>query len=281
MSGALPDGACDTHCHVFGPESLFPYDPKRISTPAEAPKEALFAMHRRYGLDRAVIVQPNLHGVDNRVTLDAIAASGNAYRGVALVPADVTGEMLQDLDAGGIRGVRFNFLKHLGLPPSEDAIRHIAERIAPLGWHILLHITPEHLETAWNYVRRLDVPFVIDHMARISTADGLDQPAFKLLLDIVADPRCWVKISGGDRASAAGAPFDDAIPFARALLEASPERTLWGTDWPHPNVKGPMPQETDLVALLHKIVPEKDRLQQVLVDNPDRLYRFHAPLAAG
>lgn len=279
MSGVLPLGACDTHCHVFGPESRFPYAPDRTFTAAEAPKEALFAMHRRYGLDRAVIVHPNLHGFDNSVTLDAIAASGNAYRGVALVPDDVTSEMVRELDAGGIRGVRFNFLKHLGPPPAESTVRRIAELIRPLNWHILLHITAEHVETAWNYVKPLDVPFVIDHMGRINTADGLEQPAFKLLLDIATDPHCWVKISGGDRASAAGAPFDDAIPFGRAILEAAPERTLWGTDWPHPNVKGPTPQESDLVPLLHKMVPEPDLLRRVLVDNPSRLYRFDEPIA--
>ena len=273
MSGALPSGACDTHCHVFGPQAHFPYAPGR-TTPFEAPKEALFAMHRRYGFDRAVIVHPNLHGFDNSVTLDAIAASGGAYRGVALVPDDVTSDGLRALDAGGIRGVRFNFPKHLGPPPSESTVRRIGELIAPLGWHVLLHVMPEHLETAWAYVKPLNVPVVIDHMARVSTADGVDDRAFRRLLEMASDPRCWVKISGGDRASATGAPFDDAVPFARAILETAPQRTLWGTDWPHPNVKGPTPQEDDLVSLLHKIVPEEDLLRQVLVDNPDRLYRF-------
>ncbi|HEY0300212.1 MAG TPA: amidohydrolase family protein [Rhizomicrobium sp.] len=278
MSGTLPPGACDTHCHVFGPQSRFAYAANRTYTPQEAPREALFALHRAHGLDRAVIVQPAVHGTDNRVTLDAIAASGNAYRGIALVPQDVTPAALDALHAGGIRGVRFNFLSHIAAPPPERTVQRIAELVAPLGWHILLHLTPADLGTAWNYMKPLAISFIVDYMARINTADGLDQPGFRLLLDIAADARCWVKISGADRASAAGAPFEDVLAFSRALLEAAPDRILWGTDWPHPNIKGPMPLESDLLALLRKAAPEPALLQQVLVDNPNRLYRFDVPL---
>ncbi len=273
MSGDLPQGACDSHCHVFGPAAEFPFDAGRTYTPADAPKSALFALHRKLGLDRAVIVHPGAHGFDNSVTLDAIAASGGSYRGVALVPETVTTEEIAALDAGGMRGVRFNFVAHLAPPPPMKGFRAIVERVAPFGWHVVMHLMANDVAAITPYIEDLSVPFVIDHMARIPAVMGVGSPPFQELLRLMKRPNAWVKISAADRISE-GAPYTDAIPFARALVEAAPDRVLWGTDWPHPNIKGPVPDETELLALLRKIAPEPDLLRRILVDNPARLYRF-------
>jgi len=274
VSDHFPARACDTHCHVFGPAARFPYDPQRTYTPEDAPREALFALHERLGIDRAVIVQPACHGFDNAVTLDAIAGAPGRYRGIALVPADVDAGMLAKLDAGGMRGVRFNFVPHLSAPPSIEAFRHIAGLIAPLGWHVVLHVSAGDLPGLARYLDGLPVPVVIDHMARIDVAGGVGQDAFATLLDFARDPNVWIKISGGDRASQTGAPYRDVIPSALAIVRAAPDRTLWGTDWPHPNVRGPVPDDAVLVELLHEMLPDAAQLRTVLVDNPERLYGF-------
>lgn len=271
---ALPKGACDTHCHVFGPESRFPFDPKRTYTPAEAPKEALMELHERLGFDHAVVVQAGAHGFDNSATLDVIAASRGRYRGIALVPDDVAAADIARLHAGGMRGVRFNFMPHLGPPPSEAAFRHVAEMIAPYSWHIVLHLTTDAIDLAASYLKPQACAYVIDHMARVSATGGVNQPGFRRLLDLMDDSRAWVKISAADRASAAGAPYDDALPFMEALIAAAPDRVLWGTDWPHPNVRGPVPKEEDLLALLARAAPQPAMRQRILVDNPQCLYGF-------
>jgi 2-pyrone-4,6-dicarboxylate lactonase len=276
VSGALPDGACDTHCHVFGPAEAFPYAPERTYTPADSPKEALFALHRRLGIDRAVVVQPGAHGFDNRATLDAIAASEGRYRGIALVREDATTGDINALDAGGIRGIRFNFTPHLGPPPTEAAFRHLADLIAPFGWHVVVHVVPPALPTVVKYVRDLQVPVVIDHMARISTAAGAAQEAFRRLLDLLMDSNIWVKISAADRASAAGAPYEDVEPYMESILRIAPDRTLWGTDFPHPNISGPIPSKELLLGLLRRVTGGENMLRRVLVDNPARLYGFAA-----
>lgn len=229
-------------------------------------------LHRRLGIDRAVIVQPACHGFDNSVTLDAIAASGGNYRGIALVPETVTAAEIAALHRGGMRGVRFNFVRHLGAPPALAAFHRIVGLIAPHGWHVVLHLSADDLDAAAPYLHELVIPFVIDHMARISASRGLDQEPFRKLLDLAGDPRAWIKISGADRASAAGAPFHDAVPFAQKLVEVSPDRILWGTDWPHPNVRGPVPDDQVLRDLLPMIVPDKRILHRILVENPTRLY---------
>lgn len=237
------------------------------------------ALHARLGIDRAVIVQPAAHGFDNSVTLDAIAASGGRYRGVALVENDVTQEELMRLDAGGIRGVRFNFVPHLSAPPTVEIFQRIVKRIGSLGWHVLLHIGADNLPMLDHYLADQDIPVVIDHMARISTQGGVDQAAFQQLLRLAKDPRIWIKISAADRASAAGAPYDDALPFMRALAETAPDRLLWGTDWPHPNIKGPAPDEFVLLDLLKRVLGNPAFQYRVLVENPARLYGFEPPPA--
>lgn len=274
----LPAGACDTHCHVFGPEAAFPYAPNRTYTPpAEAPKEKLFALHKAMGIARSVIVQAGCHGFDNAVVEDAIAAGQGNYLGVALLPVDVPDAELRRLDAAGFRGVRFNFMRHLGKGASIDDVVALSARLEPLGWHLQLHMESALLEEMIPAMKRSAVPVVIDHMARVDAGLGLDQPAFTALRRLLDDQRFWVKVSGSERATRLGPPYADAVPFAAALVAEHADRTLWGTDWPHPNFNGPVPDDGELVDLLATIAPNTCALHTLLVDNPSRLYRFPEP----
>jgi 2-pyrone-4,6-dicarboxylate lactonase len=273
---APPPGACDAHCHVFGPAATFPYAPERHYTPPDSPKEKLRALHEHLGLARAVLVQASCHGADNRAMLDAIAWSrrfepGGAWRGVAMVGDEVTERELEVLHAGGVRGVRFNFVRHLGGAPDPHVFERTLAMIAPLGWHLVLHFDAEDIESHAEVFRSLRVPFVIDHMGRVQASHGVDQRPFRMLLDLMKNPLAWVKVSGPERVSTAGRPFHDAIPFAAALVEAAPDRVLWGTDFPHPNVKL-MPNDGELVDLFVRIVPDESTRKRILVDNPARLY---------
>jgi predicted TIM-barrel fold metal-dependent hydrolase len=268
---AAPPLACDAHCHVFGPAERFPYAPERRYTPPDAPKEKLAALHRHLGLERAVLVQASCHGRDNRAMLDAIATSGGKWRGVAMVGRDVTDGELERLHAGGVRGVRFNFVQHLGGAPDLDAVNGVLARIAPLGWHVVLHLDAEDIGTYRGFLDALRLPFVVDHMGRVAAAHGVDQAPFRQLLELMRNPLAWVKVSGAERVSSAGPPFHDAVPFAAALIEAAPDRVLWGTDFPHPNVKW-MPNDGELVNLFPRFCADEAVRRKVLVDNPTRLY---------
>lgn len=268
----LPPGACDAHCHIFGPAAVFPYAPDRAYTPPDAPYESLVKLHGILGVERAVIVHASCHGSDMRVTLDGIARSEGRMRGVAVVDPGVTDADLAALDAGGIRGVRFNFVRHLGGMPDMAFFERVLAQVEPLGWHVVLHLDAEDVVELVPRIARIRIPFVIDHMGRVQAKNGPEQPAFRQLLELMRNPLAWVKICGAERVSSAGAPFRDALPFARALVEAAPDRVLWGTDWPHPNIAGDMPNDGDLVDLLAEAVPEEALRRQVLVDNPTRLY---------
>jgi 2-pyrone-4,6-dicarboxylate lactonase len=278
---ALPDGACDAHSHVFGPRDRFPYAPDRPYTPPDAPFEGLRRVHDVLGIGRAVIVQARCHGTDHRATLDAIARSFGRWRGVGTVDGHESDRDFAALHDGGIRGVRFGFVRHLGGAPDLRLFERTLDRLPELGWHLVLHVEGDGILDWTERLRRLRVPFVIDHMARVRAADGLDQPAFRALLDLMRHPLAWVKISGPERISATGAPFLDAVPFARALVAAAPDRVLWGIDWPHPNVAGDMPNDGHLVDLLHLAVPDVAGRRAVLVDNPTRLYWPETLHAAG
>jgi 2-pyrone-4,6-dicarboxylate lactonase len=272
----LPPAACDAHCHVFGPAATFPYAPGRAYTPPDAPKETLAALHTVLGVDRAVIVQASCHGTDNRAMLDAIASSGGRHRGVAIVDDSFTAEDYADLHDGGIRGVRFNFVKHLGGMPDLEVFDRVVEQVRPLGWHVVVHLDAADIVELSGLLRRLPVPFIIDHMGRVKADRGLEQPAFLALLDLMGLENCWVKVCGSERVSATGPPFLDAIPFAQALVRKAPDRVLWGTDWPHPNVGRHVPNDADLVDLLPLIAPDEAVRGKLLVDNPARLYHFDA-----
>ncbi len=268
-----PSGACDAHCHIFGPAAKFPYAPKAAYHPHDAPFEALCRLHEILGIERAVIVHASCHGSDMRATLDGIARSRGRFRGTAIIDESFGDAELEALDAGGIRGVRFNFVRHLGGPPEAGFFRRTVERAKALNWHLILHLDSKDIVDHAELFRSLPVPIVIDHMARVSAAEGLEQRPFKVLLEFMKSENTWVKVCGAERVSSMGPPFTDAVPFAQALIEAAPKRVLWGTDWPHPNVKH-MPNDGDLVDLIPLMMSDAQTQKQVLVDNPARLYGF-------
>ncbi len=270
----LPPLACDAHCHIFGPGDRYPYAPDRSYTPPDAPLEMFRALHARIGVERAVIVNASVHGTDNRVALDAIAVSGGRYRAVANIDDTITDAELEVLHQGGFRGCRFNFVRHLGGVPDLKVFDRVIARIAPLGWHVDLHFDAIDLPEFAPMLNRLPVRYTIDHMGRVKASDGLDQRPFQALIDLMRnDEKCWVKVCGAERVSTSGPPFADAVPFARRIVETAPDRVIWGTDWPHPNVKA-MPNDGDLVDLIPLFMPEPDLQKRVLVDNPARLFEF-------
>ena len=269
----LPPGACDAHCHVFGPASRFPYAADRSYTPPDAPVANLRRLHAKLGVSRAVIVHASCHGTDMDVTLDAIASSDGRYRGVACVEDAVTDRELERLHNGGIRGIRFNFVKHLGGVPDLGVFYRLLARIKPLGWHVVLHFDAEDIVSQSELLGRIDVPFIIDHMGRVKAAEGLEQPPFQSLRALYRDnPLAWVKVCGAERVSTGKRPFLDAVPFAQALIAEDPSRILWGTDWPHPNITKDMPNDGELVNLFAKICPDPALQRRILVDNPTRMY---------
>jgi 2-pyrone-4,6-dicarboxylate lactonase len=269
----MPAGACDAHCHVFGPAEQFPYAASSTYRPKDAGFEVLRNLHDHLGIERAIIVQASCHGTDNRAMLDAIARSGNRYRGVGMVDASVSDGELEALHDGGVRGIRYNFVAHLGGAPDLDEFRLTLERVRPLGWHVVLHLDAQDIPAYLPLLDSLPVPFVIDHMGRAKVADGITQQPFQELLALMRNNnQAWVKVSGAERISRAGAPFADAVPFASALIEAAPERVLWGTDFPHPNISGDMPNDGELVDLFARFTEDEAVRHQILVDNPTRLY---------
>lgn len=269
-----PALTCDTHCHIFGPDRLYPYAPDRTYTPPDAPLEKFRELHGKIGVERAVIVNASCHGLDNRVVTDAIAQSNGRYKGIANIDDSVSDKELEKLNEQGIKGCRFTFLKRLGGVKDMAAFHRIVARIKPLGWHVDIYLDHETVEEFTPLLKNLPIPYVIDHMGTVLAAKGVDQDNFKHLINLVrSDEKCWVKLTGFERATATGAPFHDAIPFAVKLVDAAPERMLWGTDWPHPNVKH-MPNDGDLMDLVPLFAKGSDVQRQILVDNPARLFGF-------
>ncbi|MBP6562127.1 MAG: amidohydrolase family protein [Neisseriaceae bacterium] len=277
----LPEGAVDAHCHVFGPAAEFPYAPERKYTPCDASKAQLFALRDRLGFRRNVIVQATCHGADNRALVDALEAADGLARGVATVKTDVTDAALQALHAAGVRGVRFNFVKRLvDFTPKADLLA-IAERIAPLGWHIVVYFEAVDLPELWDFFTALPTVIVVDHMGRPDVSLPVEGPEFALFMRLMQEhPNIWSKVSCPERLSVSGPKaldgeqqaYQDVVPFARRLVEAFPDRVLFGTDWPHPNLKDHMPDDGLLVDYIPQIAVTKDLQQQLLVTNPLRLY---------
>jgi len=269
-----PPGAVDAHCHVFGPAEVFPYAPERKYTPCDAPKEKLFALRDVLGLSRNVIVQATCHGADNRALLDALKTADGLARGVATVKATVSDAELLELDAAGVRGVRFNFVKRLVDATPRETYFSIAERVAKLGWHIVVYFEAHELADLIPFLNALPTTIVVDHMGRPDLAKGVDHPDFRRFVDLMAaNPRVWSKVTCPERLSISGPPnYDDFVPFARTLVEAFPDRVLWGSDWPHPNMTTHMPDDGDLRNMIPRIAPTPDERQALLVDNPMRLY---------
>lgn len=267
----MPPGGTDAHCHVFGPGAVFPYAPNRRYTPEDAPKEHLRALHDHLGIDRAVIVQASCHGIDNAAMLDCIASDPKRYRGVAIVNDGFTDKDFDALAAGGVRGVRFNFVKHLGGAPDMAVFNRVMDRIKGRGWHVVLHVDAPDIVPLSEMIRKLPVPFVIDHMGRVPGKDGVDQPPLRALLDLHKLDGAWVKVCGSERISMP--PYTEAVPIARRIVENRPDRVLWGTDFPHPNATHEA-DEADLVDLVPKIAPDATLQRKLLVDNPAALYGF-------
>lgn len=274
----LPAMACDSHVHVFGPTHRFPYAATRSMTPAEAPKETLFALHRGLGITRCVIVQSVMHGLDNGVVEDAIAAGGGRYLGIALVPVDVPDAELQRLAGLGFRGVRFNFMQHLSDGATAQAVVALTPRLAAVGMHLQVHFESALVHPLGEVLARSSVPVVIDHMGRVDARLGPGHADFQALLQLMANPLFRVKVSGIDRIDAHAPPderYVHGVALARVLVERFPERCLWGTDWPHPNHTH-VPDDGALVDALARIAPDAQHLEQLLVHNPQNLYRFTA-----
>ena len=281
----LPAGAVDAHCHVFGPGAEFPYAPERKYTPCDASKAQLFALRDHLGFARNVVVQATCHGADNRAMVDACRASGGKARGVASVKRSIGDAELQALHAAGVRGVRFNFVKRLVDFTPKDELMEIASRIAPLGWHVVIYFEAVDLPELWDFFTavhdQLATPVVVDHLGRPDVSLPVDGPQFALFERFMREyPNVWSKVSCPERLSVSGPKalngernaYTDVIPFARRIVEQFPDRVLWGTDWPHPNLKDHMPDDGLLVDFIPHIARSAELQRKLLVDNPMRLY---------
>jgi 2-pyrone-4,6-dicarboxylate lactonase len=277
----VPPGAVDAHCHVFGPGAQFPFAPERKYTPCDASRTQLFALRDHLGFARNVIVQATCHGADNSAMVDACMAAGGRARGVATVRRSVTDAELQRLHDAGVRGVRFNFVKRLVDFTPRDELMEIAQRIAPLGWHVVVYFEAADLPELVDFFTALPTPVVVDHMGRPDVTRPVDGPEFARFVALMrGHPNIWTKVSCPERLSISGPPalsaerrpYRDVVPFARRLVETFPDRVLWGTDWPHPNLKDHMPDDGLLVDFIPDIAPTKELQRKLLVDNPMRLY---------
>ena len=278
---ALPPGAVDAHCHVFGPADQFPFAPERKYTPCDASGEQLVALRDRLGFARNVVVQATCHGADNRAMAAVCTASGGLARGVATVRRNITDAELRALHESGVRGVRFNFVRRLvDLTPNEELLE-VARRVSALGWHVVVYFEAQDLPELWDMFTSLPTTVVVDHMGRPDVSKPVDGPEFGAFLKLLREhTNVWCKVSCPERLSLTGppalkgerAPYRDVIPFARRVIEEFPDRVLWGTDWPHPNLKGHMPDDGLLVDFIPHIATTPELQKRLLVSNPMRLY---------
>ena len=270
----VPAGAVDAHCHVFGPGEIFPYAPTRKYTPCDASKEKLWALRDHLGFERNVIVQATCHGADNRALVDALEDSQGRARGVATVTRDIRDDEIQKLHTAGVRGVRFNFVKRLVDVLPRDTLVEMAERLKPLGWHLVIYVESRDLPELSDFFASLPGTIVFDHMARPDVSKAVEGEEFDLFIRmLVENQNMWAKVSCPDRLSVSGPPgYEDVVPFAKRVVETIPDRVLWGTDWPHPNLKSHMPDDGKLVDYIPKIAVAEELQHKLLVDNPMRLY---------
>jgi 2-pyrone-4,6-dicarboxylate lactonase len=277
---ALPAGTVDAHCHVFGPGDVFPFAPERKYTPCDASKEQLFALRDHLGVSRNVVVQATCHGADNRAMVDAVRAAPGRARGVATVRPDIDERELRELDEAGVRGVRFNFVRRLVDAAPTDELATIAKRIAPLGWHVVVYFEAADLPELEDFFGTLPTPLVVDHMGRPDVTRPVDGPEFARFLRFVDRNDVWVKVSCPERLTVTGPPaidgernaYVDVVPFARRVVTEFPDRVLWGTDWPHPNLTDHMPDDGLLVDHVPHVAVTAEQRHKLLVDNPMRLY---------
>ena len=270
----VPAGAVDAHCHVFGPGDTFPFAPERKYTPCDASWEQLFALRDFLGFDKNVVVQATCHGSDNSALLDVLEHANDRARGVVTVKADITHDELARMNELGVRGVRFNYVKRLVDPKPDDYYRQIIEKIKPFGWHVVLYFEPSDLQEKYDFFTSLGVPVVIDHMGRPDVTKPVDNAEFDLFLRFMREnTNVWSKVSCPDRLSVSGSPlYADVVPFAKTIVEEFPDRVLWGTDWPHPNMKKEMPDDGILVDYVPSIATTPALQQKLLVTNPTNLY---------
>jgi 2-pyrone-4,6-dicarboxylate lactonase len=268
----LPPQACDAHCHIFGPANQFPYVESRSFTPVDAGKDALFALHDFLGIERCVIVQTALHGFDNSVVVDAMAARKGKYLGVALAPANVSSEQISRMDEQGFRAIRFNFMAHLKNSDTIEDIIALSRRMEPFGWHLQVHFSSDLIHSLTPFLKQSAVPVMIDHIARVDSSLGAQHPDFQGLLKLLDDSRFHVKVSGVDRIAKIH-PYDDGVFLAKILVDKFTEKCVWGTDWPHPNHHH-IPDDGLLVDLIPRIANTEVKIQKLLVSNPEKFYRF-------
>ncbi len=281
----LPTGAVDAHCHVFGPGPQFPYAPERKYTPCDASKQQLYALRDHLGFARNVVVQATCHGADNRAMVDALVHSAGRARGVATVKRSVSDAELQAMHDAGVRGVRFNFVKRLVDFTPKDELLEIATRIKQWGWHVVIYFEAVDLPELWDFFTAVHndagVTIIVDHMGRPDVAKPIDGPEFALFLKFMEQhANVWSKVSCPERLSVSGPKalngernaYTDVVPFARRVVEQFPDRVLWGTDWPHPNLKDHMPDDGLLVDFIPHIAPTAELQKKLLVANPMRLY---------
>jgi 2-pyrone-4,6-dicarboxylate lactonase len=270
----VPAGAVDAHCHVFGPGDVFPFAPERKYTPCDASWEQLFALRDFLGFEKNVVVQATCHGSDNSALLDVLERAKGKARGVVTVKPDITEEELQRMHDLGVRGVRFNYVKRLVDPKPDDYYREIIEKIRPLGWHVVLYFEPADLAEKMDFFNSLNIPLVIDHMGRPDVTKPVDNEEFEMFLDFMrGNQDVWCKVSCPDRLTKSGSPeYADVVPFAKKIVEEFPDRVLWGTDWPHPNMKTEMPDDGILVDYVPSIAVTPELQTKLLVTNPNNLY---------
>jgi 2-pyrone-4,6-dicarboxylate lactonase len=268
-----PPGAVDAHCHVFGPEEKFPYAPERKYTPCDAPKEKLIALRDFLGFDKNVIVQASCHSKDNRAMVDALESSNGKAKGVAFVGEEVSDAELKWMHLAGVRGVRFNFVKRLVDFTPRDVLDRIARRIVPLGWHIVIYFEMQDLPELEPFFTSLPTIVVVDHMGTPDVGKGVNHSQNQCFHSLIREHKnFWVKVTCPERMTLAGPPYDDVVPFGRTLVELFPDRVIWGTDWPHPNMKKEAPDDGMLVDYIPKIAPNAAEQKALLVDNPMKLY---------
>ncbi len=272
----VPGGAIDSHAHVFGPEARYPYSPGRGYTPPDASLDDFRRLHDALGIERAVLTQPSVYGTDNRAILDAVARSGDRMLAVAAVGKDITDRELEALNDRKVRGVRVNMVDKGGMPfDGINAVRKFTERIRDFGWHLEVLIHVHEFDDLRRTLNGMAVDVVVGHLGYMKTDQGLDDPGFRDFLDLVRDGNCWVKLTGSYRITTQdGLPYTDVTPFARALIEANPDRMVWGSDWPHPTFWGAMPNDGALFDQLADWAPDAATRRKILVDNPRALYGF-------
>ena len=270
----VPPGAVDAHCHVFGPAAYFPFSPKRKYTPCDASKEQLFELRDFLGFERSVIVQATCHGNNNDALEDALLNSNNRARGIASVGEDIDHATLRRLDQAGVRGVRFNFVKRLVDNTPKDIFKKISKMIAEYGWHIVVYVESQDLEEIVSFLKALPTTVVFDHMARPDVAKGTDSKEFNLLMKLMENEKFWCKTTCPERLTKISPEYNysDVLPFMQKLVTNFPDRVLWGTDWPHPNMKSHMPDDGKLVDIIAMFAPDLTTQKKLLVDNPLRLY---------